>query len=62
MEPNKLMNNLDEAYNALQRLGVQPTKTNMEIMLTVLNALQEAFRFIRTVIKEEGEEDGADKE
>lgn len=38
---------LDTAYNELQQLQVQPTKQNLVIMMAVMQAMEDAYAFIR---------------
>lgn len=38
---------LDTAYNELQRLQVPPTKQNLVILMAVMQAMEDAYSFIR---------------
>lgn len=48
---------LERAYASIQNLSMQPTKTNMEIVLAAMAAMQDAFDFLGTINRpEEGEQ------
>lgn len=53
MDNKQLIKELNDAYEALQNLGIQPTKSNLTIILQALNALQSAYKCICTLPKEE---------
>ena len=45
-ELKKVRDGLEEAYTLLQSLGIQPTKSNMSILLAVLDAMQAAHEYL----------------
>lgn len=45
-EQSKIMEKLENAYVLLQNLDIQPTKTNMEILMGVLTAIQAAHDYL----------------
>lgn len=48
---------LERAYESIQNLSMQPTKTNMEIALSTMAALKDAYDFLGTINRpEEGEQ------
>lgn len=40
---------LSRAYESIQNLNMQPTKTNMEIVLATMAALKDAYDFLGTI-------------
>lgn len=44
---------LSRAYESIQNLNMQPTKTNMEIVLSTMAALKDAYDFLGTINQEE---------
>lgn len=40
---------LSRAYESVQNLNMQPTKTNMEILLATMAALKDAYDFLSTL-------------
>lgn len=60
METNELMKELDSAYDALQKLAVQPTKSNVRILSTVLNTLENVYVYLKNIETndERAEDDG----
>ena len=44
---------LGRAYESIQNLNMQPTKTNMEIVLSTMAALKDAYDFLGTINQEE---------
>ena len=49
---------LGTAYESIQGLGLQPTKTNMEILLGALDAMQTAYQYL---MRTAGEAEAAGK-
>lgn len=45
-ELKKVMDELSQAYTLLQGLNIQPTKSNMGILLTVMDAIQTAYQYL----------------
>lgn len=53
----KLMKDLDTAYQGLQHLNVEPNKNNLAILTVALQAMENAYAFLKDLPKgEEGEE------
>lgn len=46
---------LSRAYESIQNLNMQPTKTNMEIVLATMAALKDAYDFLGTINQPEEE-------
>jgi len=44
-----LQGKLSRAYESVQNLNMQPTKTNMEIVLGTMAALKDAYDFLGTI-------------
>ena len=44
-----LQGKLDRAYESIQNLNMQPTKTNMEIVLATMAAMKDAYDFLGTI-------------
>ena len=44
-----LQGKLSRAYESIQNLAMQPTKTNMEIVLGTMAALKDAYDFLGTL-------------
>lgn len=44
-----LQGKLSRAYESIQNLNMQPTKTNMEIVLGTMAALKDAYDFLGTI-------------
>ena len=54
----KLMKDLDTAYQGLQHLSVEPSKNNLAILTVALQAMEGAYAYLQNLPKEEpGEED-----
>lgn len=51
----ELLQDMDKAYTALQRLNLQPTKANMTILMETLNVMEKAYVYIKDQQKEEKE-------
>lgn len=49
---------LSRAYESVQNLNMQPTKTNMEIVLGTMAALKDAYDFLGTINLPEEDERG----
>lgn len=54
-----LQGKLSRAYESIQNLAMQPTKTNMEIVLGTMAALKDAYDFLGTLNPEEEEPEKA---
>lgn len=48
-EIRMLKGKLERAYVSIQNLNMQPTKTNMEIVLGTMAALKDAYDFLGTL-------------
>lgn len=57
METNDVLKGLEFAFDNLQKLGIQPTKTNIMILSGTLTALENAFKFIKEKEAGNGRED-----
>ena len=51
-----LQGKLSRAYESIQNLNMQPTKTNMEIVLATMAALKDAYDFLGTLNQPEEKE------
>lgn len=54
-----LQGKLSRAYESIQNLAMQPTKTNMEILLGTMAALKDAYDFLGTLNPEQEEPEKA---
>lgn len=52
-EIKAIQGKLSRAYESIQNLSMQPTKTNMEIVLATMAALKDAYDFLGTLNPEE---------
>lgn len=46
MDKTTVKNKLSNAYERIQSIGIQPTKTNLLIIMDVMTALESAYAFI----------------
>lgn len=63
MKVRMIMEKLELAYEKLQHIGAQPTKSNLEILLWALDAIEAAHNYLGTIqTREEDTEPEADAE
>ncbi len=61
MNKKQLMHAADRTYNELQGLGIQPTKTNLTIIMRALQTLEYIYKYLQEVPEEpETGEESAD--
>lgn len=58
-EIKAIQGKLSRSYESIQNLAMQPTKTNMEIVLGTMAALKDAYDFLGTLNPEEEEPEKA---
>ncbi len=56
MNTKQLMQAADRTYNELQNLGIQPTKSNMLILVRALQTLEDIYKYMKNQPAETGEE------
>lgn len=56
METKKLLELLDKAYQDVQMLDLKPTKGNMAILMNVMVAMEQAYKYLQSVNPEQPEE------
>lgn len=52
MDINELMKQVSEAYDGIQHLQIQPTKTNLSLMTEVMRAMEEVYKYLDSQRKE----------
>lgn len=55
----KLMKDLDTAYQGLQHLNVEPNKNNLAILTMALQTMEQAYAYLQSLPKEEAGEENA---
>ena len=57
---NEMIKRLSDSYDALQRLNITAGRGNLEILLSTLNTLRDAFNFLNELKQKDGGSNGND--
>lgn len=49
MDKNELIGQIDKAYKDLQCINVQPTKSNMSILMNTMAVLEKVYEFMQNL-------------
>lgn len=57
---NEMIKRLSDSYDALQRLNIGAARGNLEILLSTMNTLRDAFNYLNELKQKDGGANGND--